>query len=768
MRRITLSILTFFAVFVTFGQFTPTFDSVKFTPDGNNGGILYNVHISGDTLFLNSDTLITGASAQDSSCTTANVDTIVISGDSVYNIYVNGDTLFFNGDTLVAGAFTGYWTKSGSMLYPNNTSDNIGIGTTSPAYKLDVVGNTRLNGFNSVNTTPTSHALTIDGYTEGLYGSIQFKGTYGDSSDLTITGGYVTPATSSDTAQYTTGAVAHLFRSDGTERGFATGKDYSKFWNPLYIPSFVINTDSIYKLEGRDDTLFINGDTIAGGGGSLWSENGAKIYYNDGNVGIGTYNPQHKLHVTEPSKFDSTLLINSIKICTKNTQDNSNIFVINRRDALYDIPDSCIGLSNTIFATYSSTYNLSLTNQSEGNTFVGFGAGHNNTDGDGNTFIGGGRTGEQNTTGSYNTVLGNSAYVGDNATENVVLGYECGPSGAADGGTRNFLVHKYAGASLTLGVNNTFINLKAGNKTTTGTNNLFGGLETGEANTTGSYNLYLIFRAGESTATGLNDMIGLGQYSFANAQYSSQNAVGKESAQYCIGANNNMFGEGAGKGSDTGGSDYDNCTGFGDLVLNDLADNADDNTAFGAGAGENTTSGSDNTFVGKGAGNGNTTGTGNVYLGNEAGSLNTIESNQLAIDNSNTIDPLIEGDFSTNDVIINGDLLVTGNSGDITPGIFSDVDTEDRHLAIDVTGLSVIKINTSADNDTITGFTNGKSGQILYIFKSTSANSLIIEHQDAAATDEKIVLQGSSDITITGYGGLVLINNGDYWFEIKY
>lgn len=40
----------------------------------------------------------------------------------------------------------GYWSQSGNNLYPNNTAWNIGIGTTSPTYKLDISGDVRWTG----------------------------------------------------------------------------------------------------------------------------------------------------------------------------------------------------------------------------------------------------------------------------------------------------------------------------------------------------------------------------------------------------------------------------------------------------------------------------------------------------------------------------------------------------------------------------------------------------------------------------------------------
>ena len=85
------------------------------------------------------------------------------------------------------------------------------------------------------------------------------------------------------------------------------------------------------------------------------------------------------------------------------------------------------------------------------------------------------------------------------------------------------------------------------------------------------------------------------------------------------------------------------------------------NTFMGYYAGNSNTSGSDNTYVGMLAGSNNSTGYGNVFLGFRAGE-NETTSNNLYIANSDTITPLIYGEFDTPMVEINGDFYVTGNT----------------------------------------------------------------------------------------------------------
>ncbi|AXG71657.1 hypothetical protein KORDIASMS9_03914 [Kordia sp. SMS9] len=100
------------------------------------------------------------------------------------------------------------------------------------------------------------------------------------------------------------------------------------------------------------------------------------------------------------------------------------------------------------------------------------------------------------------------------------------------------------------------------------------------------------------------------------------------------------------------------------------------NTAIGTGAMQNNVSGDENVSIGVGSlgniidSNGNVgigfnsglnnTGEKNVFIGSEATISGNI-SNRLVIDNSNTTDPLIDGDFLANTLNINGELSINDN-----------------------------------------------------------------------------------------------------------
>lgn len=90
---------------------------------------------------------------------------------------------------------------------------------------------------------------------------------------------------------------------------------------------------------------------------------------------------------------------------------------------------------------------------------------------------------------------------------------------------------------------------------------------------------------------------------------------------------------------------------FGTTALQQLS-TGNQNTAFGMGSLNSVTTNSNNTAIGKEAGK-DVTGSGNVFIGNEVAKTQTNISNKLFIDNSDTVAPLIYGDFENDTVKIN-------------------------------------------------------------------------------------------------------------------
>ena len=76
-------------------------------------------------------------------------------------------------------------------------------------------------------------------------------------------------------------------------------------------------------------------DANGGGGTSQWTTSGSNIYYNTGNVGIGTDNPQRKLHVQDGDiRIESTFP----RLYLTDTDNNSDYSIINNNGnfSIYD------------------------------------------------------------------------------------------------------------------------------------------------------------------------------------------------------------------------------------------------------------------------------------------------------------------------------------------------------------------------------------------------------------------------------------------------
>lgn len=154
------------------------------------------------------------------------------------------------------------WNQNGDNIYHNN--GNVGIGIDNPSSNLHV--------YNSINST--SFMLESGNFT-----SFRLKSL---TSDYSFSGddyqGYLRLRNN------TTNNYNLVVGSDGN---VGIG-DYVPPSGPLY--NFEVLGDINYT-----GSLYHNGSLISEG---LWSDNGANIYFNTGNVGIGTNSPSYPLQAS--------------------------------------------------------------------------------------------------------------------------------------------------------------------------------------------------------------------------------------------------------------------------------------------------------------------------------------------------------------------------------------------------------------------------------------------------------------------------------------
>ena len=325
---------------------------------------------------------------------------------------------------------------------------------------------------------------------------------------------------------------------------------------------------------------------------NLWNLNGNNIYYNNGNVGIGTGTPAGKfvIQANDNQGVDDALLEvldkdgNPVFIVTSEgarlyvKEDSKGVsggFAVGRFSSAKDFPDT------SYFIVTPDSTRVYMRESDEKGVSGGFAVGR----------FSAAKTAADNI--FYTDADSTRVYTDGNNTKGIAGGFAVGRFSSAKGSGDNYMymipdnyfIGHQAGEFLQnssyTGKYNTFFGFQTGQHDTSGTNNVFIGHQTGLSNTSGSNNVFLGHVAGYSNTVGTSN-------TFVGDSCGYSNTVGNY---------NSFYGYLAGKSNISG----------------------DDNVFIGESAGYSNTSGHSNFIGGFKSGYENETGIRNVYIGNYAG-----------------------------------------------------------------------------------------------------------------------------------------------------
>jgi hypothetical protein len=175
------------------------------------------------------------------------------------------------------------WTTNGNNL---TTTNNVGIGTTSPTKPLEVVA----SGGEAMRVYRPGYGINWGvnikfALQDASTAEVDYAGVHGQISSNTTGshGGNLVFTTAAS------GALSEKMRIDSAGNvGIGTTTPGFRF----DLQGGQINASGGLCIAGDCKTAW---SQVGGGGGSQWTTSGSSIYYNSGNVGIGTSNPNAKL-----------------------------------------------------------------------------------------------------------------------------------------------------------------------------------------------------------------------------------------------------------------------------------------------------------------------------------------------------------------------------------------------------------------------------------------------------------------------------------------
>jgi hypothetical protein len=215
------------------------------------------------------------------------------------NIRVGNSTDAFYGNrfTALSNADVELRSNNGYNLILNaNTGDNVGIGTTSPSEKLEVIGKGIIRRTGSATAHSDTDLLVTDSTAAGSTAQIELLGgnngfsniKFADTDSYTV--GSIDYNHSSNSMSFRTNSSQNVVINSAGNVGIGTTSPSEKL--EVYGGNLIVN-DGTSKSRLRPSDLYMQ----QGGVIKAWLRADGNSYLNGGNVGIGTTSPLSKFQV---------------------------------------------------------------------------------------------------------------------------------------------------------------------------------------------------------------------------------------------------------------------------------------------------------------------------------------------------------------------------------------------------------------------------------------------------------------------------------------
>lgn len=194
---------------------------------------------------------------------------------------IKGTKFIGNGSQLTGISGLSQWVTNSANIYFN--TGNVGIGTTSPQELLHINGNIRGNANGALKINTGNGYIVIGPQNTSWAHIYTDRPAFIFNAPVYSYGGQFSAYSTSDLTLQTAGTTRMAIRSSNGNVGIGTISPSEK----LEV------TGNIKATKFIGDGSGLTGIT----GTTQWTSNGSDIYYNAGNIGIGTITPSGKLQI---------------------------------------------------------------------------------------------------------------------------------------------------------------------------------------------------------------------------------------------------------------------------------------------------------------------------------------------------------------------------------------------------------------------------------------------------------------------------------------